>query len=105
LDGALHYSARIGGKLIGIWLLGRRDPDDFYAQSEISVLQTISNQTAIALNNIAHAELLHALYQADIERQEKERAALARGLHDEVLNQLAVLFIRQPSPADILRGK
>ena len=90
-----------GGKLIGIWLLGRRDPDDFYAQTEISVLQTIANQTAIALINIAHAELLHALYQADIERQEKERAALARGLHDEVLNQLAVLFIRQPTPGGI----
>jgi signal transduction histidine kinase len=86
-----------GGKLIGIWLLGKRDPDNFYAQSEITVLQTIANQTAIALINIAHTRLLHALYQADIERQEKERAALARGLHDEVLNQLATFFMQQPA--------
>jgi signal transduction histidine kinase len=86
-----------GGKLIGIWLLGRRDPDNYYAQSEINVLQTIANQTAIALINIAHTRLLHTLYQVDIERQEEERAALARGLHDEVLNQLAAIFMHQPS--------
>ena len=85
-----------GGDLIGMWLLGRRDPDDYYTQSEITVLQIIANQTAIALINIAHTKLLHTLYQADIERQDNKRAALARGLHDEVLNQLAALFIRQP---------
>lgn len=92
---------QVGGELIGIWLLGRRDPDNYYAKSEITVLQTIANQTAIALINIAHTELLHALYQADIERQEKERAALARGLHDEVLNQLAALFMRQSSLGEV----
>ena len=81
----------VGGKLIGLWLLGNRDPDDYYAQSEISALKAIANQTAIALVNITQAEHLHALYQADIERQEKERTRLAHGLHDEVLNQLAAL--------------
>ncbi len=85
----------VSGKLIGLWLLGSRDPDDYYAQSEISILKAIANQTAIALVNITQAERLHALYQADIERQEKERASLARGLHDEVLNQLAALAMRQ----------
>lgn len=92
----------ISGKLIGLWLLGNRDPDDYYAQSEISSLRAIANQTAIALVNITQAERLRALYQADIERHEKERANLARGLHDEVLNQLAALALRQdesnPSP-------
>lgn len=90
---------QLGGRLIGLWLLGRRDPDDYYAQSEISILQAIANQTAIALVNIARADLLHALFQADIERQEEERAALARGLHDEVLNQMAAVFMRQPAAA------
>ncbi len=87
----------VGGELTGMWLLGRRDPDDYYNQSEITSLQIIANQTAIALINIAHMELLHTLYQADIEREENERAALARGLHDEVLNQLAIFFMRQPA--------
>jgi signal transduction histidine kinase len=81
----------VGGKLIGFWLLGRRDPDDWYSQKDILVLQSIANQTAIALVNIAQAERLHALYRANIDRQEKERARLARGIHDQVLNNLALL--------------
>lgn len=82
---------RIEQKPIGLWLLGRRDPDDFYAQAEIDLLQLLAHQTAIALVNIVQAERLHALYQTDIDRVETQRANLARELHDNVLNQLAVL--------------
>lgn len=85
---------QIGDEIIGLWLLGNRDPDDLYSSSEISILNAIANQTAVALVNIKHTERLHALYQADIERQEKDRASLALGLHDEVLNQLAALTMR-----------
>jgi len=56
-------------------------------------LKSIANQSSIALVNIAQSERLHTLYQADIERQEKERSSLARGLHDDVLNQLASLAL------------
>lgn len=89
----LLFPLNAGGKLIGFWLLGRRDPDDFYARSEIPVLQSIANQTAIAIINISQAQVLRALYQTNIERHEKERANLAHDLHDEVLNQLAALFM------------
>jgi signal transduction histidine kinase len=85
---------KVGGDLLGFWLLGRRDPDDYYAPAEISVLQTVTNQTAIALVNIEQAQRLHTLYQANVERHEQERANLARDLHDDVLNQLAVLSMR-----------
>jgi signal transduction histidine kinase len=85
---------QVGDEVIGLWLLGNRDPDDLYSSSEISILNAIANQTAVALVNIKHTERLHALYQADIERQEKDRATLALGLHDEVLNQLAALTMR-----------
>jgi len=81
----------IEGQLRGLWLLGRRDPDDYYAPSEITVLQTIANQTDVALVNIEQADRLRALHQANIERHEDERASLARDLHDVVLNQLASL--------------
>jgi signal transduction histidine kinase len=80
-------------ELIGLWLLGRRDPDDVYTQTEISVLKTIANQTAIALINIAQSRNLRKLYQANVERQEKERKDLARDLHDDILNQLAALVM------------
>jgi signal transduction histidine kinase len=84
---------KLGGRQIGLWLLGRRDPDDFYAQVEITILQTLANQTTIALTNILQAGRLHALYQADIERQEIERSRLTLELHDDVLGQMAMLMM------------
>jgi len=91
----LILSLRIEENLIGFWLLGRRDPDDWYDQRVISVLQSIANQTAIALVNITQAERLRALYRANIDRQENERARLARIIHDNVLNNLALLTLSQ----------
>lgn len=85
---------QIGEKTIGFWLLGRRDPDDYYAQRELAILQAIANQTAIALTNIVQATRLRTLYQSSIERQESERTALARELHDVVLNDLGMLYSR-----------
>jgi len=82
---------KVGDSFIGFWLLGRRDPDDNYPQAELPILQSLANQTAIALSNILHAEQLRKMYQSDIERYEKERMSLALELHDSVLNELAVL--------------
>jgi len=46
----------------GIWLLGRRDPDDFYPRNDIDLLQTLTNQIAPVIENIElYEELqLHA---------------------------------------------
>ena len=74
-----------------VWLLGKRDPDDFYAATELPVLQALANQVAVALRNIRQAADLHALYQADVDRAELERASLARELHDGPLNDLGRL--------------
>ncbi|HEY4691567.1 MAG TPA: ATP-binding protein [Anaerolineae bacterium] len=82
---------RLGDRLIGLWLLGRRDPDDEYAGPEIAVLQALADQTAIALAHIVQSELLRTAYKADIDRMETERASLARELHDHVLGDLATL--------------
>lgn len=80
-----------GDSFIGIWLLGRRDPDDLYPQAEIPILQSIANQTAIALSNLLLAEQLRKMYQMDIERRERKQLRLALELHDSILNQLAVI--------------
>jgi len=80
-----------GSHPIGLWLLGRRDPDDLYAQAEIPTLQALANQTAVALSHIRQTERLRALHQASIDRHETERTNLAHELHDEVLNQLAAM--------------
>ncbi len=82
---------KLGEQEIGLWLLGRRDPDDIYSPSDISLLQTIANQAAIALTNITQAENLRAMYQANIDRHEQERARIAREIHDQLLHSAARL--------------
>jgi signal transduction histidine kinase len=89
----LALALKVEGKLSGIWLLGRHDPDDVYSPAEISTLQTLARQTALALSNIEQSNRLQALYQANIDSQEAERTQLAYLLHDEVLNQAAILYM------------
>jgi len=77
--------------IIGLWLLGRRDPNDVYGATLIEMLHSLANQTSIALVNHRQTQNLRALYQANIDRHENERASLARELHDDTLNNLALL--------------
>lgn len=77
---------------VGLWLLGRKDPDDVYSFAEQSLLRSLADQMAIALANIAQAQNLRTLYQIDVERQEDERSHLARELHDDILNELNMLL-------------
>jgi signal transduction histidine kinase len=89
---------KVGENLIGIWLLGRRDPDDIYPQAEIPILQSLANQTAIALSNILQAENLRSMYETNIDRYEQEKLRLAHDLHDRVLNDMAALLISGDAP-------
>jgi len=90
----LFFRLQLAERPVGLWLLGRRDPDDFYARNELPMFQALADQTTIALANIIQAGQLRALYQANMDRQETERANLARELHDQVLNQLADLLMK-----------
>lgn len=89
----LALPLKVGDELLGLWLLGRRDPDDAYSQLEIPVLQSLADQTAIALSNLLRAESLRSMYQTDIHRYEQERLRLAHELHDNVLNEMALLLM------------
>ncbi len=89
----LALPLKVGDELIGLWLLGRRDPDDYYSQADISLIESLANQTAIGLSNLLQTERLQTVYQADINRHEQERLSLARDLHDSILNQLASLLM------------
>lgn len=40
------------GETIGVWLLGRRDPDDYYPTAEIHLLTTVANQIATMVENV-----------------------------------------------------
>jgi signal transduction histidine kinase len=101
----LALDLRVEGRAIGVCLFGEREADDFYSLIEIPALVSLMDQAALALHNIAQAERLHSLHQSNIERQEAERAALARELHDEVLGQMALLTMNLPGlrPEDPVR--
>lgn len=89
---------RIENKVTGLWLFGRRDPDDVYSHVDLPVLQLLANQTAIALSNILQTEQIRSMYAANILRHEQERLRLAHELHDSVLNELAVLITSADAP-------
>jgi signal transduction histidine kinase len=89
----LALELKIDDELVGLWLFGRRDPDDFYSQGEIPLLQSLANQTAIALSNIIQTQRVLDMYQLDISRHEQERMKLAMDLHDSILNQMATLIL------------
>jgi PAS domain S-box-containing protein len=82
---------QVEGQLLGLWLFGRRDPDDYYSVRDIKILKPIASQIAITLANIFSREQILGLYENNILRHEEERKKLAHNLHDEILNGLAVL--------------
>jgi two-component system sensor histidine kinase DegS len=98
----LILTLRAGEETLGLFLLGRRDPDDLYHADELPIFQSLADQTAIAMSNLLQEERLRSLYQSDIQRREQERLSLARELHDSILNQLAALRMNlgdtTPSP-------
>lgn len=90
----LSLPLAFGERRLGVWLLGRHDPDDIYKESTLSLLENIARQTAMALVNIEQAEQLQTFYRVDIQRHEAERTRLARTLHDDILNQAANAYNR-----------
>ncbi len=79
------------GKIIGVWCFGRKEPSEIYGPDLNKDLNSLANQTTLALLNIHQAELLHALYNANVIRQEEEKADLSRDLHDVLLPSINYL--------------
>jgi len=67
----LAIPLRVQERTIGIWLLGRRDPDDFYPQNDIDLLVTLANQIAPVIEN---ARLYEQAQQEIAERIQAEEA-------------------------------
>jgi signal transduction histidine kinase len=93
---------RVGDDLTGLWLLGRRPPDDYYALGEVQALRAVAHQTALALSHLAAVERVRRLYAGDISQREAERSRLARELHDSVLADLAALLSQAGTPPPLV---
>jgi PAS domain S-box-containing protein len=109
---------------IGVWLFGRRDPDDFYPYNDIELLQTLANQMAPVIENVRlyeelqkHAESLAeqvaertAELQAEKDRTQAILDSAGEGIFftDQagiILYTNAEMAMQTGYPAEELRGK
>ncbi len=61
---------------IGVWLFGRRDPDDFYPQNDVELLQTLANQMAPIIENVRLYEELQRHAESLAEQVDERTAEL-----------------------------
>ena len=93
---------QIESDVLGVWMFGRKDPDDIYDQELIKDLGSLGNQTTLALLNIRQGALLQALYKSNVDRQEAQKASVARDLHDVLLPSIGYLVELQSNNCDPL---
>lgn len=77
----------LDGQPVGVWLLGRRDPDDYYPQSDVELLTTLGSQVGVALETAR----LFAIQQQRTRELEEAYFELSRA------NRLQNDFIRNIS--------
>jgi PAS domain S-box-containing protein len=113
---------------IGVWLLGRRDPDDYFPASDIQLLSTVANQIAPMAENVrlyekAQQELAQRKAAEEEIRRSEDRfrtlfeatlegiAIVRNGVVLEVNNALLTIFGFQPGEilgrplADLVAGE
>jgi PAS domain S-box-containing protein len=83
----------IQSRTIGVWLIGRRDPDDFYPAADIHLLSTVANQIAPMVENIrlyeqAQQEIAHRKAAEEAIRRSEERF---RTLFEATLEGIAIV--------------
>ena len=111
------------GETLGVWLIGRRDPDDYFPRTDIHLLSTVANQVAAVLENIhlyeqAQQEIAQRrIAEREIRRSEErfrnlfeatlEGIALVKGGQDGVILEVnhALLAIFGYTSADKLIGR
>jgi len=85
-------------ELIGLWLFGHRDPDDYYTQNDIEILTVLARQLAITIEN---GQLFTALQQQLIERREAEKRAIRLADRLTLLHNLDQSMLTADAPDDI----
>jgi signal transduction histidine kinase/CheY-like chemotaxis protein len=70
---------------IGWWLLGRRDPDDYYSRLEILVLTNLANQFAPMIENFRLLEMA----RAEVEENKRLQEQLVQSQKMEAIGRLS----------------
>jgi PAS domain S-box-containing protein len=81
------------GEVLGVWLIGRRDPDDYFPRSDIHLLSTVANQIAAVLENIhLYEQAQQEIAQRRIAEQEIRRSEERfRNLFEATLEGIALV--------------
>lgn len=59
-------------EVVGLWLFGQRDPDDYYPQKDITFLDALGSQAAVSIENIG----LYSTAQQEIAERRQAESAL-----------------------------
>ncbi len=103
----------VQAQTVGVWLIGRRDPDDFFPASDIHLLSTVANQIAPMAENVrlydkAQQEIAQRKAAEEEIRRSEERfrtlfeatlegiAIVRNGVVLEVNHALLAIFGRDP---------
>ena len=83
--------------LYGVLILGDRSIGEFYSNQDLQIIETVGQQAALSIANIALVEDLRGLAQQLVRSDEEQRKKVAQDLHDSVLQTL--FFIKQRIPS------
>ena len=95
----LPLAIEVEGVVIGAWLLGKRDPDDFYPMRDIELLRTLANQVGVALETSRSLRTLEAR-ATELRRAYNELQMLDR-MKDEFVQNISHEL---RSPLTVVRG-
>lgn len=84
-------------QVIGVWVFGRRDPDDFYPQSDIDLATTLGNQIALAMETIRLFEAVQTRAREmerlnlELRRADRLKSDLLRNVTHELRTPLTTI--------------
>jgi signal transduction histidine kinase len=89
----LMLPLRVGGRLVGIYLLGARHSGMNYTRDELGQLKVLGNHLAVAVENVRALRRIDELSQRALAEVE-ERNRLAREIHDTIAQGLTAASLQ-----------